>query len=127
MSHNEMTCCEPAHATCPTDVITPQVKITEKDDRVVLIAELPGVDGSLVDVVLENDTLTIRALKLALEFEGYELVQSQFGEGEYFREFQLNGYFERSSVEASVKDGILTVVLPKAKEELSHRVKVNAG
>ena len=104
----------------------PSVEITDAEKEVRVSAELPGLDEKDVEVLVEGDVLTLRGEKKA----------ERSGEGRFFTE-RYYGAFERQiplegveedKAEASFKNGVLTVSLPKSEKarEGVKRIAINA-
>ncbi len=109
------------------NVFVPPVDIYETDDQVVMIADIPGVDQKNVDITLENDVLTIEGSVDSKTPEGYELVWSEYGTGDYFRSFNLSDDIDQSKVDAKVTDGVLKITFAKAEPAKPKKIKVNVG
>jgi HSP20 family molecular chaperone IbpA len=108
-------------------VFSPNVDIAEIDDNIVLIADMPGVDEKSVDVVLEKNILTITGTVEPEHFEGYEAAYSEYDIGDYRRVFEVSSDVDGDKIEATVKNGILKLVLPKAEPVKTKKIKVNAA
>jgi HSP20 family protein len=108
-------------------VYRPRVDILDTKDAVVLIADLPGVAEDGADVTLEKNVLTIRGSVTSTEDEDLQDVATEYGTGDFERVFTLTDEIDRSSIEASMKDGVLRVRLPRAKEVASRKIAVKSG
>jgi HSP20 family molecular chaperone IbpA len=107
-------------------VYTPDVDIIENDKDVTVIADIPGVDQSDIDLDLENNVLTIRARTSGAAERG-ELTYSEYRGGNYERTFSLSNQIDRTGVTATVKDGVLRIVLPKVAEAQARKITVKAS
>jgi HSP20 family molecular chaperone IbpA len=105
---------------------SPRTEIFETNDEVVLVAEMPGVDETTVDVTLEDRVLTISGKTRDVAPEGYRRVYAEFERGDFRRSFELSDEVDAERIEASVKDGILRVRVPKAKPA-TRRIPVAPG
>jgi HSP20 family protein len=104
---------------------TPAVDIYEDKDKFTVRAELPGMKKEDISVSLDGDTLTI---------SGERKQEEEKKEGEEYRTERFFGRFQRSitlpapvqtdKIEASYKDGILTITLPKAEEAKPKQIAV---
>lgn len=92
----------------------PRTDICETEDAVVLVADMPGVMKDNVDISLENDTLTINGYVEPERPEGYGLMYAEYRIGDFQRSFTISNRIDRDNIEASLKDGVLRVRLPKA-------------
>ena len=106
----------------------PPVDIHEEADRVVLRAEIPGVNREDVDVQVENGTLTIRGEKKQekqVNSEGASRVERFYGS--FSRSFALPASVDAERVTATCKDGVLEVALPKSDAAKPRKVKILAA
>lgn len=108
-------------------VYQPSVDIIETQDAVMVLAEMPGVDESETDVTLEKNVLTIQGTVRPVEIEGFSPVYAEYGIGDYERSFKLSDEIDRDGIEATVRDGVLRLILPKVKEAMPQKIAVAAG
>lgn len=108
-------------------VFTPRVDIRESKTDVLLVADMPGVDESSVTIDLEGSELTIRGRFMPTPPDGYALTYQEYGSGDYERTFTLGDTIDRNGIQAVVKDGVLRLTLPKAKEAEPKRIVVKTG
>jgi HSP20 family protein len=104
---------------------TPAVDITEHDDEYSVKVELPGVNKDDVKLTLENNILTIRGEKKQekeTKKENYHRIERCYGS--FQRSFTLPNAIKSERIDASFKDGILTVILPKAEEAKPKQIEV---
>lgn len=113
--------------TRSTNVYTPDVDILEKDDSIIVLADIPGVSESGVDITLEKDVLSIYAKVEPEAPEKHQLLRAEYGVGDYQRSFTLSNEIDREKIEATVKDGVLKLILPKSKAALTRKIAVQAG
>jgi HSP20 family protein len=104
---------------------TPAVDIAEHDDEYLVKVELPGVNKDDVKITLESNILTIRGEKKQekeTKKENYHRVERNYG---YFqRSFTLPTAVKSDKIDASYKDGVLMVSLPKAEESKPKQIEV---
>ena len=108
-------------------VFVPRSDVYETDEAIVVIAEMPGTDKSNVDITLEKNVLTITGRVSDPVPEGYRLALGEYGSGDFERRFALSQAVDQNGIAAAVKDGILTLTLPKAKEAQPRQIQVKAG
>lgn len=119
--------CRPSNSACRL-VYKPSVKILESVEGLELIAEVPGADESSTEVVVEKDTLVLRARVTApTPNADTRVVYADHRDGDYERAFTLNSEIDRTRIEAHVKDGVLRVRLPKIAQAQPQKVTVLAG
>jgi HSP20 family protein len=107
-------------------VFRPSVDILESPSDVVLVADVPGVDESHLDVTLDKNVLTIRGKVETPAFEGYTPVRTEYGVGDFERVFTVSDDVNREGIEATVKDGVLQMRLPKTAQSARRKINVVA-
>ncbi len=97
------------------------------DEAIVIRADVPGLKPEEIDITLEGDTLTIRG-EIKREGENqrkYVLLERPTGKFE--RTLTINTPIDHDRVEATFKDGVLTLTLPKAEAVKPRQITVKAG
>ena len=107
-------------------VYIPSVDIIEREEDIVLVADMPGVDDKSLDIVLEKDTLTIDGRVEGAIPEGHRLAVSQYGIGDYHRVFTLSDEIDKERINATVKHGVLRLTLPKTEAVKTRKIPVRA-
>jgi HSP20 family protein len=105
----------------------PRTDIYETGEEILLTADIPGADESRVDITLEKNILTINARVDAGWFENRHLAYQEYGLGDFQRSFALSGEIDREKIEAVVRNGVLTLHLPKSPAARSRKIAVKAG
>jgi HSP20 family protein len=103
----------------------PAVDIYETEEKVVLKAELPGLKKEDIDIQVRDNTLTLKGEKKfekEVKQENYHRVERSYGT--FQRSFTLPNIIKQSGIEATFKDGILEVSLPKAEEAKPKQIQV---
>ncbi len=94
--------------------IAPLVDIVETDDNFVLVAYMPGVSKENAQVKLEDSNIVLMGrLDRYNELKNARYIVKEQEFGNYYRKFNLSDSIDETKIEAEMKDGILTVVLPK--------------
>ncbi len=91
----------------------PATDIYETEEAITILADMPGVDETAVDITLEKNVLTINGFVEPEQPEGYSLAYAEYRIGDYQRSFSLSNEIDQDNIEATLKDGVLTVHLPK--------------
>jgi HSP20 family protein len=105
-------------------VYTPAADIVERKDDIIVTADMPGVDEKSVDITLEKNILTIYG-KVEPEMpERHRLTLTEYGIGDYQRAFTVSDEVNREKIQASVKNGVLRLVLPKAETVKTRKIAV---
>jgi HSP20 family protein len=104
----------------------PLVDVSETDAAVRVTAELPGVQTKDVDISLTDDLLTIRGEKKSEQSEtkrDYHRVERSYGT--FTRTVRLPAAVDTDKVEATFKEGVLTITMPKREQTKTRKVKVD--
>lgn len=105
-------------------VFLPPTDIYEREDAVLVVCDMPGVDDKHVDVMLEDDVLTLTGSQEAQEPSPHELLYRGHWPGVFRRSFTLTTEVDRAKIKARIRHGVLEVVLPKAEAAQPKRIKV---
>jgi HSP20 family molecular chaperone IbpA len=124
MSETTLTETTEQVATPQTRGYRPQVDIYETEDQFAIVADVPGSSEQDIDLSVEKDVLTLHARVAEPQFEGYEARWRGYGVGDWKRSFRLSEAVDREGIDASVKDGVLRVTLPKGKAALKKSIPV---
>ena len=104
----------------------PAINVWEKDDCIIVTTELPGMDPEQINVSVTGATLTISGTGKADPIKQGETYLRQEREvGSFQRNFQLPFPVDSKAVEAKYEDGILNITLPRMKEDLPKKIKIN--
>lgn len=115
-------------AASPAGAFSPALDVEEDEERFILHVELPGVSADDVEVSLEENVLTIageRRFYDDKEAEGFRRLERQFGR--FHRAVRLPDRVDGDRVDASYRDGLLTISVPKAEDAKPRRIQVQAG
>jgi HSP20 family protein len=103
----------------------PPVDIIEQDDKLLLLADLPGAKSEDADVKYERGTLTIYApVTPRQDPERTTYMLREYGVGDYCRTFQIGEGIDANKIAAEFQDGVLTLHLPKTQELMPRKIKV---
>jgi HSP20 family protein len=111
--------------TVPARAFIPTADIYETTDALKVVLEMPGVEKNNVNVRVEDGVLTVEG---RLDFSKYRDLQplyTEYNVGHYSRSFRLTTKIDQSKIRAEMKDGVLSLVLPKAEEAKARTVQVN--
>jgi HSP20 family protein len=104
--------------------LTPAVDIYETDEALVLLADIPGVKASDLDIDLTGKTVTIIAGATRDCPEGRTVVK-EFTGGNYFRQFLLGPELDGGNISATLANGVLTITVPKLRGRRSRRIPIS--
>jgi HSP20 family protein len=105
----------------------PKVNVYEYEDKVGIIAEIPGLDKKQLEVSVVDGVLTISGDKhSAFENDGATVLRRELKQSSFKRQFELGELLDGENIKASFKDGILSVSVPKVEPEKpkKHTVKI---
>jgi HSP20 family molecular chaperone IbpA len=105
----------------------PRADVYETDEAIMVVADMPGVDADSLDITLEQDVLTINGYVEPTYPEGYDLTIAEYRVGDYLRAFTLSDQIDREGIEATVKNGVLRLRLPKLTEARTRKIAVKTG
>jgi len=103
--------------TIPGRVFVAVADIFETDQALTVVLEMPGVNKESVDVRVENDMLSVEGSVDFSNYAGLQPVYTEYNVGNYARTFQLSSKIEQGSIRAELKDGVITLILPKSEEQ----------
>lgn len=107
-------------------VFAPLADIYETKERIFVLADMPGVDDQSIDITLEKNVLTLQGFTTPHAEEGLRLVHCECPEGNYRRVFLLSEEIDRDGIEATVKNGVLKLVLPKSQKSMARKITVKS-
>ena len=111
-------------ATVPTRAFMPNADVFETDDTLTVVLEMPGVDRENIAINVENGLLTVEGRINFTKYEGLQPVYSEYNVGPYRRSFRLSSRVNQDKISAEMRDGVITLVLPKAEEAKPRRIEV---
>jgi HSP20 family protein len=124
MNTKELTQRDTAQAVNP---LVPPVDIVEDAEGITLRADLPGVDRENLNIGVDGETLTLEATVSLGETAGIQPVYSEIRVAQYRRSFVLGRDLDANRIEASIRDGVLTLRIPKAEQAKPRRIEVKAA
>lgn len=111
-------------STIPARVFVPPADIYESQDALTVILEMPGVEKDNVDVRVEEGMLNIEGRLALSKYEGLLPLYTEYNIGHYARSFRLSAKVDQARIGAELKDGVLSLTLPKAEEAKPRTIKV---
>ena len=107
----------------------PAVDVHEFSDRFELYVDIPGVDPDKVDLTLENGVLTLSGERTEISAKKNEAPlyqRSERGLGHFYRRFVIPNTVDSDKVNATGKNGVLTVTIPKQAKAMPRRIQIAA-
>ncbi len=107
-------------------LFTPRVDILETPDELLLCADMPGVRPADVDIRFENGELSLHGrCQPRQEQAGYLL--NEYGVGDFYRAFSINETVDSDKITAELKNGVLTVHLPRSEAVKPRKIAVTGA
>ena len=108
-------------------VLRPPVNVYEDADGITLQADMPGVSRDGLHLQVDQDSLLIEGdVRLTMP-KGMEALHADVRATRYSRSFALSRELETADIDASLKDGVLTLRIPKRAEVRPRKIEVRAG
>jgi HSP20 family protein len=106
----------------------PKVNVYEYDDKIGIVAEIPGLNKKQLKVDVEDGVLTIAGDKHStFENTGAKVLRRELKQSSFRRQFELGELLDGENIKANFKDGVLSVSIPKIVPEqpVKHSVKIS--
>lgn len=111
----------------PQRAVQPVVDVFEDAVGITLLADMPGVPRDQLELKIEGDTLLIEGGVQQLTPDGLEAVYAEVRVPRYRRSFTLSRELDTAHIEANLKDGVLSLRIPKQAQAQPRRIPVSAG
>jgi HSP20 family protein len=102
---------------------TPAADIWEKDDEMLVYADMPGVAPEDLDIQFENGELRIHG-KVPPRHEKIDFLYGEYGIGDFYRAFTIGQSIDTNKIRAELRNGVMTLHLPKTAAAKPRRIKV---
>jgi HSP20 family protein len=112
--------------TRETPTYTPRFDIWETDEELILCGDLPGVEPQDLDIRFENRELMVLG-RVSPRHGDRRQLYGEYGIGDFYRTFAIGETIDGSKTSAELKNGVLTLHLPKTEAVKPKRIVVNAG
>ena len=110
--------------TVPARYYVQITDIYETDDALTVVMEIPGVEKKDVEVNVENDVLRVEGRVDFTKYEGLEPLYTEYNVGHFARSFTLSNRIDQQQIAAQLEDGVLTLMLKKAKEAIPRKIAI---
>src|SRR4051794_31360365 len=111
-------------STIPARLFVPTADIYETQDALTVILEMPGVEKSNVQVRVEDGVLQVDGRLDLAKYQGLQPLYIEYNIGHYSRSFQLSSKIDQSKIAAELKDGVLSLTLPKVEQAKPRNIEV---
>src|SRR5215211_3237015 len=110
--------------TMPLRHFLPDADIFETEQALTVVLEMPGVDRENMEVTIEDNVLSVEGRVDFSKYAGLQPIYSEYNIGNYARSFRIASQIDQSKISAEVKDGVMTLTLPKAESAKPRRIKI---
>jgi len=110
--------------TISARIFLPAADIYEAENDLTVILEMPGVEKKNVDIRVEDGALIVEGRLDLTKYQGLQPVYTEYNIGHYARSFRLSGKIDQNKIAAEMKDGVLSLKLPKVEEAKSRTIQV---
>ena len=120
----------PALANSERDLqraVLPDIDVFEDSSGITLLADMPGVAKEQLELKVEGEALLVEGSVQPLTRDGLEPIYAELRVPRYRRSFTLSRELDTSRIEAQLKDGVLTLRIPKQAHAQARRIAVTAG
>ena len=111
----------------PKMALAPAVDIADDESGITLLADMPGVSKERLTINIDGDTLTIEGQAQIDVPQNIELLHSEVRSPNFRRSFTLSRDLDPGKIEATLKNGVLHMHIPKSKEARPKRIEVKAA
>ena len=119
-THNDVA---PVERTLGGTTYSPRFDIWENDDEMILYGDLPGVVPEDLEVRFENPVLTIHG-RVSPRHNDIKFLHGEYGIGDFHRTFTIGEVIDTDRISAELKNGVVTVHLPKSEKVKPRRIEV---
>jgi HSP20 family protein len=112
-------------STIPARTFVPTADIYEGRDSLKVILEMPGVEKGNVDVRVEDGVLSVEGRLDLAKYRGLQPLYTEYNIGNYARSFRLSNAIDQDKIGAELKDGVLSLTLPKAEKAKPRTIQVS--
>jgi HSP20 family protein len=111
-------------ATIPARVFLPNADIYETPTDLKVALEMPGIEKSNVEIKVEDGVLHVEGRLDLSKYTGLQPLYTEYNVGHYARSFQLTSKIDQNKIAAEMKDGVLSLTLPKVEEAKPQTIQI---
>jgi HSP20 family protein len=112
-------------STIPVRAFLPTADIYETQDALKVVLEMPGVEKGNVEVHVEDGILNVEGRLDLTKYQGLQPLYTEYNIGHYSRSFRLSNKINQDKIGAELKEGVLSLTLPKVEEAKPKTIQVN--
>ena len=110
--------------TIPARVFLPNADIYETPNELKVVLEMPGIEKDNVEINIEDDVVHVAGRLDLSKYAGLQPLYTEYNVGHYARSFQLSSKIDQSKIAAEMKNGVLSLSLPKVEEAKPRTIRV---
>jgi HSP20 family protein len=110
--------------TIPARIFLPTTDIYEAPEALTVLVEMPGVEKKNVEISVEDGVLNVRGRLDLTKYQGLTPLYTEYNVGHYSRSFRLSSKIDQNKIGAEMKDGVLSLTLPKIEEAKPRTIRV---
>jgi HSP20 family protein len=111
-------------ATIPARMFLPAADIYEAENDLTVILEMPGVEKKNVNIDVADGVLSVEGRIDLTKYQGLQPLYTEYNIGHYSRSFRLSSKIDQNKIAAEMKDGVLSLKLPKIEEAKPRIIQV---
>jgi HSP20 family protein len=111
--------------TIPARMFLPAADIYEDRDTLKVLLEMPGVEKGNVNVHVEDGVLFVEGRLDVAKYRGLQPLYTEYNIGNYARSFRLSSAIDQDKIGAELKDGVLSLTLPKAEKAKPRTIQIS--
>lgn len=111
-------------ATIPARVFLPNADIYETPNELKVVLEMPGIEKNNVEINIEDGILRVQGQLDLSNYGGLQPLYTEYNVGHYARSFDLSSKIDQSKIAAEMKNGVLSLTLPKVEEAKPRTIQV---
>jgi HSP20 family protein len=112
-------------STMPARMFVPMADIYEDQNALKVILEMPGVEKGNIEVRVEDGVLYVRGHLDLAKYRGLQPLYTEYNIGTYSRSFRLSNLIDQDRIGADLKDGVLSLTLPKVEKAKPRTIQVS--
>lgn len=124
MDMNQANLNREANTAAEAPAMVPAVDVLENESGITLKADLPGVSKDGLNIRVDGETLTIEGQLTLGDIKALDPVYAEVRTAQYKRSFILSRDLDTSKIDASMKNGVLTLTVPKLEQAKPRRIPV---
>jgi HSP20 family protein len=110
--------------TIPARIFLPTTDIYEASEALTVLVEMPGVEKKNIEISVEDGVLNVHGRLDLTKYQGLTPLYTEYNVGHYSRSFRLSSKIDQNKIGAEMKDGVLSLTLPKIEEAKPRTIRV---